>query len=223
MHEREKQDPIGVLGYAMPDTDGLPEFVPEAERMISLGADPDAIRYLFRRADYAPTYYAKSQSRRYSFTSAHSGCIGCNKAEPDRLCEAHWLAEVVSEMRASIPGETFRTVHPMCRDCYARNRRIIFRYRCAYRVCTVLLIAITALAAFPLLGYRPGIVDDIQRMFVPILVALGFCFFLRRGVDYRMQQNCSKGLRALMPQSVQLLSIGDLLDRRGEQQPPAGD
>lgn len=79
-----------VLGYATPDADGLPEFVPPAEALISSGKGPKSLRGLFGKTELAVDYYCKSLKRRYDETTLSLSCA-CGNEQATHVIQLSWF------------------------------------------------------------------------------------------------------------------------------------
>lgn len=132
MDEKSIPAAKAVLGYATPDADGLPEFVPEAETLISSGEGPKSLRSVFRQTDQAVRYYSKSLARRYSEASLATGCA-CGNQEAPFVFQLSWSIKSPFrhfEMNLSIsePETTCLTLHALCGDCFVDWEHRINRY-----------------------------------------------------------------------------------------------
>lgn len=90
MEEKPIPRAKAVLGYAAPDADGLPEFVPEAEQLIDAGRGPQSLRRLLGGTEHAVDYYCKSLRRRYSESALRSAC-DCGREEALFAIQLSWV------------------------------------------------------------------------------------------------------------------------------------
>jgi len=117
--------PPAVLDYATYDADGLPSWVPEAEKLIDLHQPPRTIRPFFRTSNEAAGYFAKSMRRRFSIPMVGDRCNGCGQEPCRTAVGVRWSAEMPGRafeylrFKKTNAGE-FVTHHSLCKRCGTR-------------------------------------------------------------------------------------------------------
>jgi hypothetical protein len=212
-----------VLGYATPEADGLPDWVPEAEEQIERGRSPNAIRRYFPSSKQAVRYFAKSMARRYGPEAMGSACLGCGTDGQLYAIQLQWLATadlrfLEFQVSGSNPTAEIKTIHPVCERCLGEWHHSITRYNRPVRWLSWGYFA--ALALFALFFVGPAIpmlrsyVGGPSRPFRLLWLApLAMVTVLRQTFVVLWRWRLPRPVKRLMHREVRLIAISAVFVR----------
>lgn len=211
-----------TLGYATPDADGLPPWVPEAEELIEKGAPAKKITKYFRKSDDAVKYYIKSMHRRYGPDSLTNTCVLCGQEARDQAIQLEWRVRMPARfmefrLNDSGPNGTFNTMHSICPSCLVDLlKRTGFLARTRMALSWLSVFAWLAFLALSVLSraFRARF----NWNFPAILAFLGgylLLFMMTWGVNWMYRRRQSSLTRRPMPRGVKFVRESGIVERHG--------